>query len=350
MSTAAKFYDGVIASTHPVSVSLQDDALVFGNETFEQRWPYAEIVADAKPEKHGPLVLYQRQNKQAILMVEDGTMYRSLKPRLAKKNYPPIAITPSAGTLFGLGIAALMVLVILVTGLPRITASIARNLPDTWDEKLGAYAEESLFKGKVSCSQPDGLVALAKLRAAIQTKTNFTVRVVPMPHSNAIALPSGRIIVFAPLINAAQTPEELAGVIAHEIGHIEERHPEQALAHGIGLGTLSQIVLGEGGTGAGMSVALAVLKNSHSREMEAKADERAIEIMLESGISTAGMASFFERLLEKESNGGTIPFYYLSSHPASAERLQLFRSVNSPQTAPILTPEEWQALKNICAS
>ncbi|GIZ53309.1 M48 family metallopeptidase [Noviherbaspirillum aridicola] len=136
---------------------------------------------------------------------------------------------------------------------------------------------------------------------------------------NAFAAPGGVVVVNTGLIEAAAEPGELAGVLAHEIAHVEERHSLEAMVKSAGLGLVLSIALGDwSGSAAGAWAArLAELK--FSRDAETEADARAVRALHDAGLSPQPMARFFGRLAENEAR---IPGMSLvSSHPPSAERM-----------------------------
>jgi predicted Zn-dependent protease len=145
---------------------------------------------------------------------------------------------------------------------------------------------------------------------------------------NAFAGPAGHVFVNTGTILKARNLSELAGVIAHEIGHVAERHVAENYNKHRTAGALhqaaviaagmvgGQIAAGAANLGGGHA-AMAVL-NSFGREAEREADEFAVEALVRSGIDPEGLVTFFE-LLQREGGSGVPGF--LSSHPAPAERV-----------------------------
>lgn len=141
---------------------------------------------------------------------------------------------------------------------------------------------------------------------------------------NAFAAPGGVVVVNTGLIAAAGGPGELAGVLAHEIAHVEERHSLQAMAKSAGLRVLLSIALGDwSGSAAGAWAArLAELK--FSRDAEMQADARAVQTLHAAGLSPQPMVRFFARLAEEERS---LPGLSLAAtHPPSAERMRALQA------------------------
>ncbi|NWG87386.1 MAG: M48 family metallopeptidase [Hydrogenophilaceae bacterium] len=146
---------------------------------------------------------------------------------------------------------------------------------------------------------------------------------------NAFAMPGAYVVVFSGLIDKADTPEEIAGVLAHEVQHVEQRHSLKNMLHGLGWRALLSLALGDwaGGIWANMADQLGSLK--FGRDMEREADMGGLQALRRAGIAPQGMASFFEKMAKQD--GG--PIELLSSHPASDERLASIRSAIAEQGA-----------------
>jgi predicted Zn-dependent protease len=166
-----------------------------------------------------------------------------------------------------------------------------------------------------------------------------------------VALPGGNVILFDGLLKQARSPDEVAGVLAHEIGHVRQKHVMQALLRQMGLA----VVLGgvDGNSGAVVNNMLAM---SYSRNAEAEADAHSMKVLGNANISPIGTASFFDRLSALDGSAGVAKDNigitgYLSSHPLSASRKDAFEKsiVKGKNYTPALTPTEWTELKTMCA-
>lgn len=131
---------------------------------------------------------------------------------------------------------------------------------------------------------------------------------------NAFAMPGGFVVVHTGLLALADSAEEVAGVLAHEVQHVEKRHSLKALAKNAGLMVTVSMVFGDLGGLVSLGQDLIGLK--FSRQHEAEADAEGLRALVAAGISPAGMRDFFRKMGEKEK----LNLGWLSSHPASEER------------------------------
>lgn len=164
---------------------------------------------------------------------------------------------------------------------------------------------------------------------------------------NAFALPGGHIYVTRGLIDRTSSGPELAGVLAHEIGHVAARHGVQKLERHLRTGSLVSLMYqlflgGEPELLRRNSLRLAgVLWNaSHSREDEEEADRLAVEYLVKSGVDPNGVVTLLESLLEEEEEDTSRLATWFSSHPMTHERIRIAQEEireelgsTSPQTA-----------------
>lgn len=242
----------------------------------------------------------------------------------------------------GVFLAVSTVIVVVVAKAPDF---IAPYVPFSWERKLGD-AMVGDFGGRI-CNGPGGQAALDRLVKKIGGDGTLEVHVANIAMVNAVALPGGKIIVFRGLLQEAKSPDELAGVLGHEIGHVKERHVMQALLRQAGLSVLLGGVGGD--TGGYMNALVAA---SYSRDAEAKADAYSIRMLDHAHISPDDTAAFFKRLAEQEKKlgGAAAAFGYVSSHPLSASRERAFRQSKRPgiRYMPVIDGEAWGALVDIC--
>lgn len=147
------------------------------------------------------------------------------------------------------------------------------------------------------------------------------------PEVNAFAMPGGYVVVYTGLLKAASGADEVAGVLAHEVQHVELRHALKGMLHGLGWRALLAVALGDwsGGAWAGMAQQLGAL--GYGRDLERQADQEGLKALRRAGIAPQGMLTFFARLAAQERGAPA----WLSSHPSSAERLDSLRQAIADQ-------------------
>jgi beta-barrel assembly-enhancing protease len=241
--------------------------------------------------------------------------------------------------------AAVAALVIFaVVQLPTV---VARMVPTGVERRMGDLMIGDLG-GRV-CNGPGGQAALDMIARRLGAPPYVEVHVVKIPVVNAVTLPGGKILIFDKLLQEAQSPDEVAGVMAHELGHAQHRDVLAGLLRQFGL----SVVLGGLGGNAG-AYTNAALSITYTRAAEASADGYAIDDLKDAHISPAATAGFFTRLAKMEPQFGRagVELSYLSTHPMSADRARRFTTsvVKGETYTPALDPARWQALRGICSS
>lgn len=141
---------------------------------------------------------------------------------------------------------------------------------------------------------------------------------------NAFAIPGGIVVVHTGLIEATRRPEELAGVLAHEVQHVEQRHSLQALIKDLGLRGLWLMLSGDIGNGLVGQAAFELTSLQFSRDAEAEADAKGFDELVKASIDPSGMGDFFTTMAKNE--GSVAPPPFLSTHPASGDREATMRA------------------------
>jgi predicted Zn-dependent protease len=151
---------------------------------------------------------------------------------------------------------------------------------------------------------------------------------------NAFALPGGYVYINRGLIERADNLSEFAGVLAHEIGHVAERHSIEQLQRAqnanLGLSVLYGVLLGRNPSGveqAGIQVGGGAVFAGYGRDAEREADAVGVAYMVRAGYNPNGMATFFEELLSMQQRQPSRVEQWFSTHPTTQERVNNTRAI-----------------------
>jgi Zn-dependent protease with chaperone function len=211
----------------------------------------------------------------------------------------------------------LLLLVVLNAG--TLAGWMAEQIPAEQETRLGRQAFEGMKSSLDLRDEGPAYDAATSIVARLTqgSRYQYEVHVSRDETLNAFALPGGILVVNSGLIAATRRPEELAGVLAHEVQHVELRHSIRGLIKELGLRGLWVMATGDfGGTLAGQA-ALELTSLKFSRDDESEADSLAFDALLRAGIDPAGMPAFFETMSKESADA---PVALLSTHPLSEER------------------------------
>lgn len=360
------YYDGRSAAPHPARARREGDRLILAAPAGEPigAWPLADIriVADTRDGLPGRIAL--GINSDARLTFSDpllavdligadrhigGDRIGELRRGLRRAALP-------------LAIAAAGIVLLFTVVLPMLAPVIAQRIPPAAEQRLGAatadtvigiFARDAAGGRRSACAAPQGSAALAALVARLARPEPLPltpqVRVIDADLVNAFALPGGHVLVFRGLLDLAQSPDELASVLAHEFGHLALRHPLELAIRQTTTAAVMGLIFGDVvGLSLFGSLATQLVNSSYSRAAEAAADEAGLDRLRAAGIDGRAYAAFMGRLAAIEAQGGGSLPAHLSTHPPSAERAAQARASNWPST-PALDDAQWQALQRICA-
>jgi len=203
------------------------------------------------------------------------------------------------------------------------------RIPVEWEHKLGESAYRDFLSHQEVMKEGPAVTALGEMmhRLTEQIPNNpykFDVTVVKSDVVNAFALPGGYVVVFTGLMKKAESGEEVAGVLSHELNHVLQRHGLERIVKSLGLLTVAAIVLGnqQGLVGMMKQLGVELLTLKFGREQETEADLTGLQLLQRARINPSGMIRFFERLSEKDE--GRIE--WLSTHPMSTARAERLKA------------------------
>lgn len=230
------------------------------------------------------------------------------------------------------------------------------SVPVSWEINLGKELAKETLSQYPPCQNPalkQSIDTLGKqlAQALPNSPYPFQFYVVQSEEINAFALPGGQMFIHTALIHQAESPEQVAGVMAHEMAHVLKRHGLQGMARTLGLTLLVPLVFGDMGT---LSLTLAgagahFLNLNFSRSQETEADLLGLEMMQKSRINPKGMVDFFG-LLSKKHPAHNLEF--MSTHPLHDTRIdtlsQQIKNLPRRSYPPVI--QDWSKIRQLgCA-
>jgi predicted Zn-dependent protease len=215
--------------------------------------------------------------------------------------------------------------------IPAAAKQIAFNLPPSTERLIGQHALETLDHSVLEPSRLS-LERQSQLRELFSSMLltldgagtyQIAFRSSKQLGANALALPSGTIVITDGLVNLAANDHEIKAVLAHEIGHLQERHGLRQLLQSSATALLAIGLVGDVSTGSSFLAALPtlLLQSKYSKEFEKQADAFAFAYLKRAGIPAEALLSLLQRIERQSDKAGTLPDY-LSSHPGIQERVE----------------------------
>lgn len=359
------FTDGQTAERRFAQVTLGGEELRILNEEggLVDEWSYADLVFVDTLYQGQPVRLSHCDHREACLTVEDGrflSLLRRAVPQFRRRQRVPGSTTTRLGCW---GMAVVVTALSVIWGGPRLADVVARTVPMQWEAIIGQQITEKFVGQSPVCTGAAGTAALEMLTQRLTTSLaipfSLKVQVYQSQVINAFALPGGRIVVFQGLVSSARSPEEVAGVLAHEMAHQIQRHPLRGLIRSMGLRMLSGVVMGTFAvtTTSGAYFGEALFSLSYNREDESEADRIGVVLLNQANIRGDGLLDFFTRYQggneTKAASQGAVDstqehlMSLLSTHPPSQERITTIRSLIRGK-GDALTAEQWKDLQAIC--
>lgn len=346
----ARYFDGVSAASHAAEAGFDGRVLTIAVADAVHAWPVRDLSVDIHG---GEARVSRRRADQRLVLTE-----RDWRALTAGRDVRVHSAGGGGALVVGLIALAAGLGLFVFVGMPALSGPLARATPPDYERRMGESYNAQIGAIFPACEDPAGQAVLDELgaRIAAQARTPFDIRVraVHAPMVNAFALPGGHVLVTDQLIAEAESPDELAAVLAHEVAHVERRHVMQAVWRSLGAGVLLDLVVG-GGTGAGQQAVLLAGQASElsfGREAEREADEIGRGYLHGAGLSSRGMAPFFERMAESE--GQTTEEVdemaeWWMTHPNTDRRVRAARAAERDGAA-ALSPAQWEVLRGVCPS
>ncbi|MBL8993115.1 MAG: M48 family metallopeptidase, partial [Spirochaetia bacterium] len=203
----------------------------------------------------------------------------------------------------------------------KLTSDMEKRFGDLIEEQI---RNDATFVESKTVNQ--ALKTIQDRLLSTETNIGFPVRILVVRNTavNAFTFPGGLVIIHTGLLAKSESPEEVAGVLAHEFGHIAHRDSLKALYRQVGLSIIVNVVTG-GRSDQVQDLITQLLGIRFTRIQEGEADDYAIDLMIRSGINPEALARFFEKL-KKESSSLDEVTKFLDSHPDTEGRMKKARA------------------------
>ena len=327
MSVPASYFDGKTSRRHQVVLTVEGDVACISGEA-DRRCPLSQLrVSEAS--QHGMRIVTFPDG--AYLEIGDQQGFARMLSATGHTDSLVSRLQQSwrATLLAALAMAAIIVLLWRLV-LPLAADLVASMLPTAVETRLGEATMQALDARLLDASRmPEDRQQRIKTRfrtlaASTANTPQFELlfrksRVGP----NALALPAGRIVLTDELAILLDDDEDaLMAVLAHELGHLHHRHLMRRLVHGAAVGAAGMALFGDA-SGLVATLPTLMLDLHYSREAEREADLYAAHLLKAAGLSAGSLATALERLHSAQEDGPA----YLSTHPATAERIARLREL-----------------------
>ena len=359
---SGKFFDGDSAKSFPVTLQISFSGVKISGDDVNEFWDMNQIRDLDDQARDVGIVLENLSNLTARLIIPDAAAAKFLRaqPNVLKKRQISNKMKRRL-VIWGAGAVASVWLIMAVI-LPAMANSLAKYIPLEREVALGEFSLRQIqwFVGgddekDITCKGEQGLIALdkmvARLNGHIENPYDLKVQVFRSDMINAFAVPGGQVVLFNGLLKAADTPEEVAGVLGHEIGHVINRDPTRLSLRTAGSAGILSMVFGDFAGGfAALALAESLISASYAQEAETNADVVSHEIFAKAGLPASRFATFFSGLRETVGDEGGL-MSHIASHPDLKGREQAALDadvIGDSAFEPVLTSLEWAALKRIC--
>ena len=356
------YLDGQTAARQrAIILPLQDGLQITTEKGLILWWPYDEIQQNQGSCTNDQVRLERGRELPEVLLLPSASFLEELqKIRPQKAGHFHRRASSGKRLVFTLltSLAAISIaMTIYFWGIPEAASLVASYVPVSWEEHLGQSVAQQLAPEDQRCIDPALAQALEDMTRALigsPGKFPYTFRIVIINEAsvNALAAPGGYIMIHQGLIHKTESPEELAGVLAHEMQHILLHHATQGMLQEASMGLLLAALMGD--TSVSMAVGLEVGRTlgtmRYSRKSEEEADAAAVQMLLAAGINPAGFIKFFERLKKEQEKTMQIPAY-LSTHPSLGERIVRLKALaqqETPRQGNVLKVPNWNRLRFVC--
>ncbi len=359
----ARYFDGRSAAVHQVSIELGATGLhIRDGDGTTATWRYDHIRCTQGKYDGEQVRLEYEGNPTKSVVVNDQRLLTALRARSPKLLFS-LHDPGKRAIRFQLTVLAVVLTVLLGGalyrwGIPGLAAGMTPYVPISWEQALGEQVVNEFAKEKDRCENPARQAVLDSLVTKLASSDSHNpyggihLHIVDRPVVNAFAAPGGFIVVYRGLLEKTESPEQFAGVLAHEIQHILKRHTTRTLLEQFSTSLLVTALSGDftGVSTFVLSGAQLLGSLQYSRGHEEEADTEGTKMLIRAGIDPSGLVEFF-RIMGKDEHGNAGVGTYLSTHPSHKDRASKLSSLASEVPGlkyRLLAESEWTTVRAIC--
>lgn len=354
------FFDGRTAQRIPVVVHVASDGLTLvepdGHAT---HWPYARIrqTQGGEPGEHVRFE-FGGDLPQVLVVPDPGvlTAVAGAAPVVRRR------FRRSVSTRRWAAVTLLIVVVLPLLGwaayawiVPALADAVAGRLPVSVEEELGKTVVAQIAPQSRQCSNEKAERGINEILAVLRSGSaaspyRYRVMVIDEIAPNAFAAPGGYMVLTDGLVKLTERPEDLAGVLAHEIQHVEQRHGTKLLIRELSFGALIGLATGDTrGVGSALNAARTLGTLRYRRADEFAADEGGVRMLRSARVDPQGLITMLQRMKDEVGDLPGPPTY-LSTHPSTDQRIERLRrfAQTSRSPVPLALSVPWSHIAQFC--
>jgi Zn-dependent protease with chaperone function len=324
MHIPAYYFDGKTSRRMRVTLTVEAGMAIITGD-LERQCPIAELRVSERTRNAARKVTFP---DGAYLEILNNVAFNTLLDTTGHRDSFVVRLQQSWRGALLAAVATVAILVLgYVYGLPAASHAVANALPEKVERAIGRETLSFLDKRMLA---PSGLppeqrqAIIARFAALKPPREGVPTHEIVFRKSNigpnAFALPSGQIVLTDEIVRLVDNEDAVMGILAHELGHLHERHIMRRIIQSSAIGAVATALFGDV-SAVIANVPTVMLDLKYSRDAEREADEYAVAMLKENGIDLSNLTEVFTKL--EKASGDSVP--YLSSHPPSSERVKRIR-------------------------
>ncbi len=360
-NSSSRYLDGVTSQSRDVSLLMTDQSLILMIDNVAlATWNYSKIFVKEDWINPTGAILGYKDNPDASLTLHNGQDFQRIQQKLTRRHQASFMIPTHYRHLFLMAVGAAAAGFLVFPAVSHLANWATYLIPQSVESKLGQIVIDKMSDEFRPCDDKAAIASLQKITkrlslASGEKNTNPQIYLFHSSEPNAFSLPGQKIAVLSGFLSDARSENEIAAVLAHEMGHMSKRDSLEAFIESQGLGVIAGLI-GSSGAYGGIAEFASFMQNmNYSRQKEFRADEYGAKLLIKAGYSPQGLSSFLSRIDREEKNGllGKSAEYieFLSTHPDTKERVKRIQTYSQKSEGILvesLTQDEFLRLKKAC--